>query len=428
MAQRAQIAGLFSWATIARTLQSLRLGRALPALVLPLTLTITQRSIVLSQSSSATPAKAKNEVNQTSVSSSQTEADDAHDAQDSQVDDKAAPKKEKRGSLVIAPIPISSPAFGSGLLLIAGYVFKLNEQDKSSPPSWLGAAGAFTNNGTRGLILGGRLYAKENKYQTTFAVGKGRANLDFFGIGRIPGRTPISVPLSVSGTIFFGEAMRNLGKNVFVGPRFQYRRLSSRIDGDPVEGGFVIPGIDLKSNSAALGFHIQRDLRDSTFYPTKGTLFDLTADFFDQAWGSRREYQTYKIAYNGFRNIGNRQVLAYRAMACSANGSVPFYDLCLYGFSSDLRGYTTGEFQNRRMFATQAEYRRELPKRLGVVAFGGIGGVARRWGDFRSDQLLPAAGAGLRFKLDKKNHINYRIDFAVGREGRTFSIGVGEAF
>ena len=80
------------------------------------------------------------------------------------------------------------------------------------------------------------------------------------------------------------------------------------------------------------------------------------------------------------------------------------------------------------MFATQAEYRIELRKRLGVVGFGGAGAVARRWGDFRSDQLLPAAGAGLRFTLDKKNHINYRIDVAFGREGRTISIGIGEAF
>jgi hypothetical protein len=57
-----------------------------------------------------------------------------------------------------------------------------------------------------------------------------------------------------------------------------------------------------------------------------------------------------------------------------------------------------------------------------------VGGVARGWRDFRSDELLPAAGAGLRFKLDKKNHINYRIDVAFGREGRTLSIGIGEAF
>jgi len=62
------------------------------------------------------------------------------------------------------------------------------------------------------------------------------------------------------------------------------------------------------------------------------------------------------------------------------------------------------------------------------VAFGGVGGTARTLSDFRSDQLLPAAGAGLRFKLEKKNHINYRIDVGWGREGRTLSIGVGEAF
>jgi len=260
------------------------------------------------------------------------------------------------------------------------------------------------------------------------AVGKGRANLDFFGIGRIPGRPAISVPLSIDGTIFFGELMRNIGKNIFIGPRYQYRSLAIGIDGVIPPGGFVVPAIDIKSNSAALGFHVQRDLRDSTFYPTKGTLLDFTGDFFDQAWGSRREYQTYKIAYNGFRQVKTGQVFAYRAMACSANGSVPFYDLCLFGYNSDLRGYTTGQFQNRRMFATQAEYRVELKKRLGLAAFGGVGGVARRWGDFRSDELLPAAGAGLRFTLDKKNRINYRIDFAFGREGHTLSIGVGEAF
>jgi len=337
-------------------------------------------------------------------------------------------KSEKRGSLVIAPIPISSPAFGSGLLLITGYVFKLNERDQLSPPSWLGGAGAFTNNGTRALALGGRLYLQENKYQTTFAFIKGRANLDFFGIGRIPGRSPISVPLRMEGSIFFGELMRNVGRNIFIGPRYQHRRLTAGIDGDVPPGGFEVPQIDLRSNSAALGFHLQRDRRDSTFYPRKGNLFDFTGDFFDQVWGSRREYQTYKVSYNGFRTVTNRQVFAYRGMACSANGSVPFYDLCLYGFNSDLRGYTTGEFQNRRMFATQAEYRIELPRRLGLAAFGGVGGTARRWSEFRSDQLLPAVGAGLRFKLDKKNHINYRIDLAFGREGRTLSIGLGEAF
>ena len=381
----------------------------------------------LAPSPSPTPANGSAAVGQSPVSTSQTQ-DPPSSAPQQQKDSKGKQKGEKRGSIVIAPIPISSPAFGSGLLLITGYVFKLNKDDDVSPPSAVGLAGIFTNNGTRGLALASRLYLKENKYQVTFAVATGRANLDFFGIGRIPGRPAVEIPLSMGGKILFGEAMRNLGGNIFVGPRFQYRRLTASLNGERRPGGFEIPEIDLRSTSSAIGFHVQRDRRNSTYYPTKGTLIDFTGDFFDQIWGSRSEYQTYKVAYNGFREIAERQVLAYRAMGCAANGRIPFYDLCLFGSNSDIRGYTTGEFQNRRMFAAQAEYRLDWKKRLGFVAFGGVGGVARNWGDFRMDGLLPAAGAGFRFKLDKKNHINYRIDLAFGREGRTLSIGVGEAF
>lgn len=167
-----------------------------------------------------------------------------------------------------------------------------------------------------------------------------------------------------------------------------------RLDGLQTSGGFEIPPIDLQSTTVALGFHVQRDKTNGSFYPRKGSLFNATTDFFDQSLGSKRQYQNYKVSYNGYSGIGTSQVLAYRGMICSAHQDVPFYDLCFFGVNNDLRGYTGGEFQNRRMFATQAEYRRELPRRLGVVAFAGVGAVASRWNAFRSDQFLPAAGAG----------------------------------
>lgn len=379
------------------------------------------------QSPGPTPSKEGEAVGEKTVTAGQADGGPAATPTPRE-GEKEKRKGEKRGSIIVAPIPISSPAFGSGLIIIAGYVFKFDKDDAVSPPSWAGLAGVYTNNGTRGLALGSKLYLKENKYQTTFAAMTGRANLDFFGIGRLPGRPPVSVPLSLGGKIFFGEFMRNVGRNVFVGPRYQFRHVTASYDGERPSGSFEIPALDLKSNSAALGLHVQRDKRDSTFYPTKGSLIDFTADFFDQVWGSRSEYQVYKVGYNGYREVAPRQVFAYRGMACAANGRVPFYDLCLFGMNNDVRGYATGEFQNRRMFAAQAEYRLDWRRRLGFVAFGGVGGVARKWGDLRMDGLLPGAGAGLRFKLDKKNHINYRIDYAFGREGRTLSIGVGEAF
>ncbi len=221
--------------------------------------------------------------------------------------------------------------------------------------------------------------------------------------------------------------MRNFGKKIFVGPRYQYRKLTASLGGVPTPGGFEIPAIDINSTTAALGFHVQRDLRDNSFYPRKGSLFDFKADFFAKPLGSNRTYQTYAVSYNGYHSIGKKQVIAYRGKACSVSETAPFFDLCLYG-SSDLRGYTTGEFQDRRMFATQVEFRQELPYRLGLVGFAGFGGVAPKWDQFQFNKLLPAAGIGLRFKLDKTNNINYRVDLGFGRNGHTLSLSVTEAF
>lgn len=51
------------------------------------------------------------------------------------------PKKpERRGSVVAVPIPISSPAIGSGVVLAGGYIFSLRKSDKVSQPSTVGAA------------------------------------------------------------------------------------------------------------------------------------------------------------------------------------------------------------------------------------------------------------------------------------------------
>ncbi len=80
------------------------------------------------------------------------------------------------------------------------------------------------------------------------------------------------------------------------------------------------------------------------------------------------------------------------------------------------------------MVVTQVEFRRELKWRIGAVAFAGVGETANRFEEFRFDRLLPAAGAGIRILLNKKHNINYRIDWGIGREGSSFTIGISEAF
>jgi hypothetical protein len=81
------------------------------------------------------------------------------------------------------------------------------------------------------------------------------------------------------------------------------------------------------------------------------------------------------------------------------------------------------------MFATQLEYRLSLPKRLGVVGFGGTGEVVPGGSQaFRINNLLSAGGGGARFQLSKTYRVNLRADFARGKDTWTWSMGVGEAF
>ena len=344
----------------------------------------------------------------------------------------AKSKKKARGEWVIAPIPISSPAIGAGVIGIVAYVFQLDKNDKVSPPSVIGAAGMRTNNGSRGMGVAGSFHLKEDRFRIMAAGGRFDVNVDLYGIGGAAGSRGIFVPANFSGKALLGEGLVRIHPNqVYLGARFQYRSLSARLNrtaGVPADIIASLPGDLLHATTVSLGPRFEWDTRDNSFYPLKGHRVQFTGQFFGKAIGSKFTYQTYSAAYNKYVGFGPRQVLAYRLMGCAANGRVPIYDLCAYGSNNDLRGYATGQFQDRRMFATQLEYRLKLPWRFGLVGFGGVGGIARTLSEFRSDSLLPAAGAGLRFRVTKTNPINFRIDYGVGRYGNTLSISVGEAF
>jgi hypothetical protein len=357
-------------------------------------------------------------------------------------------KKEKRGEWIAAPIPISNPAIGSGLEWAVGYMFPFDKKDKISPNSVLGVGGLFTNNGSRAIAVGGRLYFKEDKYRFTVAAASAKINADIYGVGKLAGDRGLFLPLTFNGSAFIAEPLFfRIRKSFHLGFRFQYRDLKMSLNSEesdlPADGDLppslkaVLDEVEadlFQQKTVAVGPRFQWDTRDSTYYPRKGVFLDSGIDLFEEALGSKFTYQYYKVAFNKYTSLGKHQVLAVRGMGCAAAGDhVPIYDLCLFGSSNDLRGYSAGRYQDRRMFATQAEYRLNLPSdkflgRFGVVAFGGFGGVGNKFSDIGWEDLLPAGGGGLRFRLTKKDHVNFRVDYGIGRVGHTFTMGIGEAF
>jgi len=334
---------------------------------------------------------------------------------------------QKRVALVVAPLPISSPALGSGIVPVVAYIFPASSSDKISPPSVVGAVGLVTDNGSRALALGGEVYFKQNSYRTTAIYARGNLNYDLYGLGS--GDSQPKLPLKQTGQLAFGEFLRRTWWKLFLGPRFLWG--SSLITVRPNNVGPVPLPLDLglDTNLTAVGFRLNRDTRPNRFYPTAGTFLDFTADFFSRGLGSKYSFQSYKFNFNKYWNLTQNQVLASGSFACFTGGEPPFYGNCIYGTDSQLRGFTAGRYLDRYMFGTQLEYRLVLPKRFGLAGFGGLGEVVPGGKQpFRTKNFLPSGGGGVRFELSKKYHVNLRVDFAQGKDSHTWSMGVGEAF
>jgi outer membrane protein assembly factor BamA len=338
-------------------------------------------------------------------------------------------KKKFRGEFVAVPIPISSPALGAGLVPVVAYIFPLLKDDKVSPPSVVGAAGLITDNGSRAFAVAGQMFMKQDTYRATAVFFQGNLNYNLYGVGVLAGNAGLKIPLKQDGSVFLGEFVRQIKWKFFVGPRVLtgHSEVTLRPGGSTMVP--VPPDIGLSTSLTSLGFTIRRDTRPNRFYATAGTFFEFNSYFFANEFGSKYSFESYRATFNKYASIGDRQVLAYNAYFCATGGQPPFYGNCIYGTNNELRGYEAGRYLDPYMVATQLEYRVVLPKRFGLVGFGGIGGMASSSRNlFRSDAFLPAGGAGLRFELSKTYHVNLRADLAAGKNEHTFSLGLGEAF
>jgi len=178
----------------------------------------------------------------------------------------------------------------------------------------------------------------------------------------------------------------------------------------------------------SIGLKVERDTTPNRFYPEEGSLLQFGSDFFSRNLGGTFSFQRYRFIFNYYQGLSKKQVLAYNVFLCSTGGDAPFFGECVFGMQDELRGYTAGRYIDRKMIATQAEYRLALPWRLGVAVFGGLGEVGPKFSQFDLDNILLSGGVGPRFMLSSKYHLNLRADFAWGKNEHTFSMGVGESF
>ncbi len=329
-------------------------------------------------------------------------------------------------SRLIVPVPLAGPQIGAGLAIGAVWFYSPRGSER---PWTTGVAGLASSNGSWGvggqhsMTLGG------NRYRVDITAAYGQFNTQFFGVGSEAGQTNESIGITQTPLLFQGQATMRVANNLFVGPRLRYLDMQTVVrDPESVPPDFDISDIEEERHIVAIGPVVNFDHTDGSLNPRSGTkingqwLFSLTA------LGSSADYNKANLTINHYVDVDDKTVVGFRGSLCAASTDAPFFDLCLFGSSANLRGYPNGQFRDRASWAVQTEWRRHLGGRWGVVAFAGLGGVAPSLGDIGDSTLLPAAGGGVRFEVSSEYRVNVRVDGAVGRNSQALYLSLGEAF
>lgn len=346
-------------------------------------------------------------------------------------------KKEKKGeksrnynkpSYTIVPLAYYNPetriAFGAG-----GTVnYRLGNNKEKARPSSLSIIGIYTQNKQYQISIKPEIYLNDNSLVLSAYLKNERFPQNFYGTGN-------GVAISVEGETYtpqitviqFGLKKR-FWKSMYAG--FQYEAKftdirsiqagglldSSRIEG--VNGGLT----------SGLGLSLAWDNRDSIYFPRHGKHFLVTADAYSSWLGSDYLYRSVKFDLRSYYPFPEGQVLAVQLYMRLTSGTPPFYELSSLGGDTVLRGYYRGLYRDKDAIALQAEYRVPVVGRFGVVGFAAMGKVGGSFSDLKPTDLRFSIGTGLRYKFDKQEGSNLRMDFAWGNGAFGMYITAQEAF
>lgn len=165
------------------------------------------------------------------------------------------------------------------------------------------------------------------------------------------------------------------------------------------------------------------DSTDDPASPTMGTQGSLTVTGGAGAFGyTRMQGQAHKIV-----PLGEKSALLLAAQAGVIEGYAPASELFSAGGPNFMRAYDAATFYGDRIVYGMAEYRFPLTGYLPIkgAVFAELGSA---WYEDQSSKLAASSGLGLRIAVPKLGLGNLQVNYAWGREGGRFSLGVGRSF
>jgi outer membrane protein assembly factor BamA len=325
------------------------------------------------------------------------------------------------------PVAFYSPETKLGFGLAGSYSFRFKNDSIKSFPSQITFGAAYTTNKQVLLYAPFRIYAFNQRFLTYGELGYYRFTYNFYGIGN-------SIPTDYSEKYltYFTRLRFNLlyqfTSHIYIGPRVWFEDQNIR----EFESGRLLDTASIAgskgSRTPGFGITANIDFRNNLFYPTKGWFAEFAIQTFQKSLGSTLNWTRYLSDVSIYLPIANRSVLAFNGIIDFNFGNPPFNLMAALGGTKRMRGYYEGRFRDNNAIVIQSEFRSHIKGRFGFTVFASLGAVSHVISEFAYAPIRSTAGAGLRFRIDRKEKLNLRLDLALGKNSQAIYFTVGEAF
>jgi outer membrane protein assembly factor BamA len=248
----------------------------------------------------------------------------------------------------------------------------------------------------------------------------------YWGIGS---NTPSSAEERYDNERVFANMvfLRKVKGRLYLGLKY---RLVAMYNMEHISGAHSLTSEQYKGSIASgTGPALIYDSRDNILTPSKGMYLAILNPHFGGITGSTHNFSSVEVDYRKFVRLHSKQVLAFQATGDFITGNPPFGMYSLLGSDMDMRGYYKGRYRDRDFMSVQAEYRRFLFWRIGMAAFVGVGNVQNSIENLFTTTPKYTIGGGIRLKLNRRENINLRMDYAWGsNSNRGLYIFLAEAF
>jgi hypothetical protein len=340
---------------------------------------------------------------------------------------KGVTKTAARGGFVAAPVVYYSPETHLAYGIVGIHYFRFGRSARPSRLSHYRFNVVHTQNKQTIAQLDFELYLSGGRLlldgQAKYSYYPDR----FYGIGD---RTPEEAREDFTSRNLRLQlnVERRWGDSIFAGLHLETYSISMRsVESSGELASGAVPGSG-GGRLTALGILAKWDNRDNTFSPGRGLYGALALNHFLRWLGGDFSFGQLTVDLRRYWPLGKTTVLAAQGVLRTVWGDCPFQMLPMFGGLNLLRGYYDGRYRDRGMLALQAECRLPLAGRFGISGFAGAAQVQPSLAKMALNGFHAAGGMGLRYKFNRRENLNVRLDAGFAGSTPAFYLTFAEAF